>query len=288
MTATLARTAEVSRRFGNFTAVHSVSIAVQPAEVVGLLGANGAGKTTHIRLLLGLVRPSSGEVELLGRAPSVATRRRVGYVPQSLGLYVDLTAGENWDFTAAAFGSPRLPLPALVASVRDELVGALALGTQRRVAYEVAMAHKPELLVLDEPTSGVGPLARARLWQDIRETADAGAGVLVTTHNMEEAEQCDRLVVMVDGGIAASGTVAEIVGGRTVLEVRCDDWQRAFAILDAAGLEVQAHGEVLRVDASASQIVERLAGQDLSPNVSVAPANLEEAFIAVVSRSGRP
>ena len=133
MTATLARTAEVSRRFGNFTAVHSVSIAVQPAEVVGLLGANGAGKTTLIRLLLGLVRPSSGEVELLGRAPSVATRRRVGYVPQSLGLYVDLTAGENWDFTAAAFGSPRLPLPALVASVRDELGGPLPLGTQRRV-----------------------------------------------------------------------------------------------------------------------------------------------------------
>ncbi|MGC9961191.1 MAG: ABC transporter ATP-binding protein [Acidimicrobiales bacterium] len=288
MTATLARTAEVSRRFGNFTAVHSVSLAVQRAEVVGLLGANGAGKTTLIRLLLGLVRPSGGEVELLGRAPSVATRRRVGYVPQSLGLYVDLTAGENWDFTAAAFSSPRLPLPALVASVRDELVGALPLGTQRRVAYEVAMAHKPELLVLDEPTSGVGPLARARLWQEIRETADAGAGVLVTTHNMEEAEECDRLVVMVDGEIAASGTVAEVVGGRTVLEVRCDDWQRAFTTLDAAGLEVQAHGAVLRVDAPAWRITELLAGEDLDPNVSVAPANLEEAFIAVVSPPYRP
>jgi ABC-2 type transport system ATP-binding protein/ribosome-dependent ATPase len=209
-------------------------------------------------------------------------------VPQSLGLYVDLTAGENWDFTAAAFSSPRLPLPALVASVRDELVGALPLGTQRRVAYEVAMAHKPELLVLDEPTSGVGPLARARLWQEIRETADAGAGVLVTTHNMEEAEECDRLVVMVDGEIAASGTVAEVVGGRTVLEVRCDDWQRAFTTLDAAGLEVQAHGAVLRVDAPAWRITELLAGEDLDPNVSVAPANLEEAFIAVVSPPDRP
>ena len=141
-------------------------------------------------------------------------------------------------------------MPASIADSRDELVGSLSLGLQRRVAFAVAFSHRPELLVLDEPTSGVGPLSRARLWQDIRESAEHGTGVLVTTHNMEEAEQCDRLVVMVDGRVAAEGTAAGVIGSRTVVQVACDDWRRAFAALDAEGLMVQVQGDVLRVTGS--------------------------------------
>src|ERR1019366_4849008 len=160
---------------------------------------NCAGKTTLIRLVLGLLRPTRGEVLLFGAPPSMGTRRRVGYVPQTLGLYDDMTVLENWTFTAAAFGTERGPLPPGIGEVQDELVGPLPLGVQRRVAFAVAFSHRPELLVLDEPTSGVGPLSRARLWQDIRDSAEHGTGVLVTTHNMEEAEQCDRLVVRLRG-----------------------------------------------------------------------------------------
>ena len=269
--------------FGALTAVDSVDLAVQGGEVVGLLGANGAGKTTLIRLVLGLLRPTRGGVLLFGALPSMGTRRRVGYVPQTLGLYDDMTVLENWAFTAAAFGSRRGPLPPGISDVKDELVGALPLGVQRRVAFAVAFSHGPELLVLDEPTSGVGPLSRARLWQDIRDSADHGTGVLVTTHNMEEAEQCDRLVVLVDGRVAADGTVADVIGGRQVVEVRCDDWRSAFEVLDAEGLVVQVQGDALRVPGSVRQIEELLARHGLGGAVSTVPANLEEAFVSVAS-----
>jgi ABC-2 type transport system ATP-binding protein len=279
----LAEATSVWRRFGSFTAVHAVDLAVAAGEVVGLLGANGAGKTTLIRLLLGLLEPSEGSVRLFGFPPSVEGRRRVGYVPQTLGLYADLTVAENWSFTAAAFGV-RATLPGSVAGVRNELIGALPLGTQREVAFAVALAHRPELLVLDEPTSGVGPLGRARLWEEIRQGADDGAGVLVTTHNMEEAQECDRLVVMADGRVAVGGTVADIIGDREVAEVRCADWARAFTVLDRAGFEVQVHGEgVLRVTGQAADVRTALAAGGIDAEVRMAGANLEEAFVAIVS-----
>jgi ABC-2 type transport system ATP-binding protein len=280
----LAEAAGVCKRFGSFTAVHAVNLSVPAGEVLGLLGANGAGKTTLIRLLLGLLRPSEGSVRLFGAPPSVAGRRRVGYVPQTLGLYADLTVAENWSFTAAAFGI-RATLPASLAGVRNELAGTLPLGTQREVAFAVALAHRPELLVLDEPTSGVAPLGRARLWEDIRQAADHGAGVLVTTHNMEEAQECDRLVVMADGRIVIGGTVADIIGDREVAEVRSADWARAFAVLDAGGLEVQVHGEgVLRVTGQAADVRKALAAAGIDAAVQMVGANLEEAFVAIVSR----
>ncbi len=277
----LAEAAQVSRRFGPVCAVHATDLAVAAGEVVGLLGANGAGKTTLIRLLLGLLRPSDGSVRLFGAPPSVAGRRRVGYVPQTLGLYADLTVAENWSFTAAAFGAAAA-LPGSIAGRGNELVGGLPLGTQREVAFAVALAHRPELLVLDEPTSGVGPLGRARLWEEIRQAADRGAGALVTTHNMEEAQECDRLVVMADGRIVVSGTVADIIGDRRVAEVRCADWARAFTVLDRAGFEVQGSG-VLRVPGQAADVRAVLARAGIEAAVSMAPANLDEAFVAIAS-----
>jgi ABC-2 type transport system ATP-binding protein len=282
----LAQARRATMRFGPVTAVDAADLAIRPGEVVGLLGANGAGKTTLIRLLLGLLRPSDGVVRLFGAAPSAASRRRVGYLPQTLGLYEDLTVAENWRFTAAAFGTGAAPPPSL-AEWRDRLVGHLPLGIQRRVAFAVALSHRPELLVLDEPTSGVGPLGAARLWEEIRRAADAGAGALVTTHGIEEAQECDRLIVMADGRVVAGGTAAGIIGGRTVAEVRCDDWSRAFALLDAGGYGVQVHGQgVLRVAGQAAAVAGVLAAAGLDAAVSVVPANLEEAFVAIVSGAG--
>ena len=283
--APLAQARAVSMRFGAATVVDSVSLAVENGEVVGLLGANGAGKTTLIRLLLGLLRASGGTVTLLGSRPCIATRRRVGYVPQTLGLYPDLSVRENWAFTASAYRAGRHPVPDAIAAWSDELAGTLPLGTQRRVAFALALSHHPELLVLDEPTSGVGPLSAARLWQEVRETAEHGSGGLVTTHNMAEAEQCDRLIVMAGGRMAAAGTVAQIAGGAQVTEVRTDHWRRAYSALEAGGLAVQLQGEQLRVAAPAATVAGLLSGQGIHATASAVPASLEEAFMAVVARS---
>ncbi|HUA31336.1 MAG TPA: ABC transporter ATP-binding protein [Streptosporangiaceae bacterium] len=281
-----AQASAVTMRFGSFTAVDAADLAIRPGEVVGLLGANGAGKTTLIRLLLGLLRPTSGVVRLFGAAPSVATRRRVGYVPQTLGLYGDLTVAENWSFTAAAFGAAASAPPESIKAWRHALVADLPLGVQRRVAFAVALSHRPELLVLDEPTSGVGPLGAARLWEQIRGAADDGAGVLVTTHGMEEAQECDRLLVMADGRVVASGSTAEIIAGHTVAEVRCQEWSRAFALLDASGFGVQVHGErILRAPGPAAAVRDALAAGGLAAEVREVPANLEEAFVGIVSET---
>jgi ABC-2 type transport system ATP-binding protein/ribosome-dependent ATPase len=282
----LAEAVEVTRRFGRTVTVRSVSLAVAEGEVVGLLGANGAGKTTLIRMLLGLLPPSSGEVRLFGAPPSTAGRRRVGYVPQTLGLYSDLTVAENWRFTARAFGRPSGSLPRSLRTDASQLVGTLPLGKQRQVAFAVALAHGPELLVLDEPTSGVGPLARARSWERIRAAAEQGAGVLVTTHNMEEAQECDRLFVMAAGRRVAAGTAAAIIGGHRAVEVRAPDWQRAFGVLDGAGFDVRVHAGALRLGPGAAAVSEQLARHGIDAEVRTVPADLEEAFVAIVSGEG--
>ncbi|MGD0219613.1 MAG: ABC transporter ATP-binding protein [Acidimicrobiales bacterium] len=278
----LAEAAGISKCFGGVVAVDSVDLVIDEREVVGLIGANGAGKTTFIRLLLGLLRPSAGTVRLFGAPPSTATRRRVGYVPQSLGMYADLTVGENWRFASAAFGGRCGPMPDGVAVREASLVGSLPLGDKRLVAFAIALAHSPELLILDEPTSGVGPLGRARLWEEIRETTDRGVGVLVTTHNLEEAEQCDRLVIMADGRAVLSGTAAEIVGDHKVIEVRCRNWSKALAVLERSGFAVQLHAEVLRVVGPVSAVAGSLSEGNLDARVEVVTANLEETFVALV------
>ena len=212
MTNALLRAGRVTRRFGKFTAVDDVSMRVQPGEVVGLLGANGAGKTTLIRMLLGLIAVTSGWVELLGGPPDRERRRRLGYVPQGLGLYGDLTVRENLAFSARAYGTAEPALPAALTAQAGALVRSLPLGAQRQVAFLAALAHSPEVLVLDEPTSGVDALARTALWDTIRAQAERGAGILVTTHYMQEAQQCDRLLLMSDGRLVAEGSEADIIG----------------------------------------------------------------------------
>jgi ABC-2 type transport system ATP-binding protein len=281
----LVESRHVTRRFGDFVAVDAVDVAVGAGEVVGLLGANGAGKTTLIRLLLGLLHPSEGTVALFGEPPSRRTRRRIGYVPQSLGLYDDLTAEENLAFGRAVFGEGVEELPEELHPLGDVLVGRLPLGIQRRVAFAEALGHEPDLLVLDEPTSGVDPLARARLWETVRKAADAGAGVLVTTHHMEEAEECDRLVVMAAGVVVAEGTSAEITGNATVTVVESEAWEECFDRLDQAAVAgVALVGRTLRIPgASPGQVQRTLDG--VPAQVREAPATLEERFFELVSET---
>jgi ABC-2 type transport system ATP-binding protein len=277
-----------SRRFGAFTAVDGVDLEVGGGEVVGLLGANGAGKTTVIRMLLGLLRPSGGEVLLFGEPPSRRTRARIGYVPQGLGLYDDLTVDENLAFAGRAFGvAPPQRLDPELEAVRGELVAEVSLGLRRRLAFAAALGHHPELLVLDEPTSGVDALGRARLWDAIRSAAEeGGAGVLVTTHSMSEAEQCDRLVMLAGGRVVAEGTAAEIVGDTTTVVVRADLWEDAFAALADAGLPVALVGTELRVpDAEPSRVSAALEAAGVRAEASQGRATLEEAFVALAGRA---
>jgi ABC-type multidrug transport system ATPase subunit len=282
----LAEATGVTRRFGAFTAVDDVSIVVAPGEIVGLLGANGAGKTTLIRMMLGLLRPTAGHVALLGETPSRRTRRRLGYVPQGLGLYVDMSVTENVEFNTGAFGA-ELTTEALgpdLAGLGDRLVGEIGLGRQRQLAFACAIAHRPEILVLDEPTSGVDPLARARLWDRIRAESERGVAVLVTTHYMQEAQQCDRLVMMASGRVVASGSEGDIVGDLAAVEVTGDSWSEAFSTLADAGYQVTLDGRRVRVPAvDPAEVAAVLEAASLGGRVASVPARLDEAMV-VLSR----
>jgi len=224
----------VRKEFGDLVAVDDVDLDLSSGEVVGLLGANGAGKTTFMRMLLGLVTPTKGSIELFGEPFTQLMRSRIGYVPQGLGLYEDLTVAENLEFAASAYGVQAPPLGDL-AKVGPMLVRDLSLGLRRRASFLNALAHEPELLVLDEPTSGVDVLARSELWGTIRAAAEGGAGVLVSTHHLEEADQCDRLVVMAAGRVVLSGTMDAIVGDVSGGLERIDAFEARFEELSASG-----------------------------------------------------
>lgn len=273
---------QVSKRFGDVTAVDDVSIDVMAGEVVGLLGANGAGKTTLITMLLGLARVTSGRVALLGGSPDRERRRRLGYVPQGLGLYQDLTVAENLEFACGIYGVDVPEPTGDLTAASDRLVSDLPLGTARQVAFAVALAHRPRVLVLDEPTSGVDALARARLWDTIRSQADDGVGVLVTTHYMEEAQQCDRLVLMASGRVVGRGSEDEVIGDTRAALVRVDDWARAFDVLNTADLPVILAGRDVRVvDTPIPTITALLTSAGLSAQVDPVPATLEERMLAL-------
>ncbi len=279
---TQVRALDVTRRFGTVTAVADVSMHVAAGEVVGLVGANGAGKTTLIRMLLGVLATSGGRVELLGGPPDRRRRSRLGYVPQNLGLYRDLTVAENLRFIAGSYRVAAPPVPDELADYRDTLVRAMPLGAQRRAAFAAALSHRPELLLLDEPTSGVDALASARLWDTIRTQSDGGVGVLVSTHNMQEAEECDRLLLMSHGELVAHGSEADIIGDTTAAVVHTDDWAAAFAALNAAGAAVILDGRTVRVADGTPADVERiLHDAGIDGTVRPARATIEERMLTL-------
>ena len=213
---------DLQRRFGDFYAVKGVSFSVQRGEIFGLLGANGAGKSTTFRMLCGLLPVSAGEVHVAGldlRYAAARARGRLGYMAQRFSLYVDLTVLQNLRFFASAYGLSRArarqriawALEAFeLADYANASAGDLPLGYKQRLAMAAALMHEPEILFLDEPTSGVDPLARREFWQRINALAESGVTVLVTTHFMDEANYCDRLVIMAEGEVLAEGTPADM------------------------------------------------------------------------------
>lgn len=212
---TVIQVKDLTRRFGDFTAVDHVSFEVQAGEVVGYLGPNGSGKTTTIRMLLGLLRPTEGEAHVLGFdvvRQAEAIRERVGYMSQKFALYHELTVAENLAFYAGVYGvrDPKrlievLDLVGLKGQERRR-AGELSVGWRQRLALATAIVHRPQLLFLDEPTSGVDPLARRAFWDLIYAMAETGVTVFVTTHYMDEAEYCSRVGIISDGRLLAIDT----------------------------------------------------------------------------------
>ncbi len=297
------------KRFGAFTAVNDLSLAIKFGEIYGLLGANGAGKTTTIRMLCGLLEPSAGDVTLAGERGNVrsqSVRRRVGYMSQKFSLYDDLTIVENLEFFAGVYGIPAERRDTVIQWVLDfsglrgkesTITGSLPGGWKQRVAFGSAIMHEPDVLFLDEPTSGVDPIARRAFWSMIDRLADRGTAVLVTTHYLEEAEQCNRVGFVSAGRLIAEGTPTEVKESQHghLIEARVDDISRAMRAL-AAGREswrVSAFGDRLHVvsdDDAATAIAQTRAALEAA-GVSVlevreARFSLEDVFIGAVARAG--
>lgn len=214
----------LTRKFGAFTAVDQIDLQVEAGTVFGLLGPNGAGKTTLMRMISGLLPPSSGQIQVLGLDPirqGEQLRPRLGYMSQKFSLYRELSVRENLQFYAKVYGlgqgSDRLIAEQLqqleLTPVADQRIEQLSAGWRQRVAFASALLHRPELVLLDEPTSGVEPEVRRELWQQIYDYAAQGAAVLVTTHYMDEAEHCDRLAMLQRGRAVATGSPSELKQG---------------------------------------------------------------------------
>ena len=216
------QTEQLTKRFGAFTAVDHISFEVRKGEIFGFLGANGAGKTTAMRMLCGLSKPTSGKGMVAGfdvALQSEQVKKNIGYMSQKFSLYEDLTVTENIDFFAGIYGLPkeriRRQRDELIGKLglgkeADKLVGGLPLGWKQKLAFSVAVFHGPRIVFLDEPTGGVDPVTRRQFWDLIYEATGQGITVFVTTHYLDEAEYCDRVSIMVDGRIAALDTPAAL------------------------------------------------------------------------------
>ncbi len=213
---------ELTKKFGTFTAVDNITFQVSRGEIFGFLGANGAGKSTAIRMFCGLLKPTNGKAHVAGYdvfTESEKIKKNIGYMSQRFSLYEDLTPVENIKFYGGIYGLSKQQIRKRTESlieqldlqkVQNTLVGSLPLGWKQKLAFSVALVHDPDIVFLDEPTGGVDPVTRREFWEMIYEAAKTGTTVFVTTHYMDEAEYCDRISIMVDGRIEALGTPAEL------------------------------------------------------------------------------
>jgi ABC-2 type transport system ATP-binding protein len=294
---------DLNKIFGKFQAVKNFQLEIRNGDIYGLLGANGAGKTTSIKIICGLIDPSSGSVTLLGKSKdlrSAAVRSRIGYMSQKFALYDDITIGENLDFYGRLYGVDE--------SVREErkkwvlaaselsgeagmLTSSLPGGWKQRVAFGAAVMHEPEAIFLDEPTSGVDPLARRAMWRMINELADRGAGIVVVTHYLEEAEQCNQLGFMVAGEIISQGSPGEVKARMkgSLFEMEVDSPDRALGALKKmfGASRVSLFGDrlhlVIEKEEQKGQAMSALqeAGVKVVTHKPI-PFSLEDVFISLI------
>jgi len=301
---------DLSKQFGDFLAVDELTFSVRQGEIFGFLGSNGAGKSTTIRMLCGLLKPTSGAATVggidVGRNPE-GVKRRIGYMSQRFSLYEHLTVTQNITFFGGLYGLDRARLDVRRRFViemaglhgREQLRAAdLAGGWRQRLALGCAILHEPPILFLDEPTGGVDPLSRREFWRLIDQLSASGTTVLVTTHYLDEAEHCHRLAIIHAGRLAALGTtdeLKEVFAGRAIIEVQAANPVEAMRLLDGMpevektsvfGTAVHAVLKANQVDATPT-LKGRLESAGL-PVIAMAPVrpSLEDVFLEVVEQAG--
>lgn len=292
----------LTKKFGNKVVVNHVDLKVRKGEIVGFLGPNGSGKTTTIRMICGLLKPTEGEGTCLGYdivRDSEAIKREVGYMTQRFSFYEDLTIRENLEFVARLYALPRLreivdaTLEGLgLKSRQHQLAGTLSGGWKQRLALAACIMHRPRLLLLDEPTAGVDPKARREFWDEIHRLAEDGLTVLVSTHYMDEAERCHRIVYIAYGTLVAGGTSEEIVeesGLRTFVISGRGGSAAARALQEMPGVEqVAAFGEELHIvgsDRGALEESVRDVARRFDVRVRPGETTLEDVFIRLMSQA---
>jgi len=298
----------LTRRFGDFVAVNDISFDVRAGEIFGFLGSNGAGKSTTIRMLCGLLRPTSGTAIVGGidvtRDPE-GVKRRIGYMSQRFSLYEKLTVDQNITFFAGIYGLSKERFDARRAFVLDmaglrgrenTLTGDLSAGWRQRLALGCAILHEPPIVFLDEPTGGVDPLSRRQFWRLIDDLSRAGVAVLVTTHYLDEAEHCHRIAIIQAGRLAAHGTVKELksmFASRPILEVRAVEPVAAMRALDSMP-EVEktsifgtaVHAVLRSSDVTPETIAARLNAAGIPPvSCTFVEPSLEDVFLDVAERT---
>jgi ABC-2 type transport system ATP-binding protein len=302
----------LTKRFGSFVAVDNISFQARRGEIFGFLGPNGAGKSTTIRILCGLLRPTQGRARVAGinvAAQPEAVRQRIGYMSQKFSLYNDLNVAENLRFFAGLYSVPSKDMPERMAWAlrmaglegRDQtLTGALAVGWKQRLALGCAVLHRPPIVFLDEPTSGVDPVSRRQFWELIQQMVGEGITVFVTTHYMDEAEYCNRLVLIDRGRIVAMGTPTELksryMKGQLLL-VECEPLgpglealRGAPGVLDAAVFGSSLHAVVADARAALAGIKQALESQGVrAGRIEQIPPSLEDVFVALTAaRESQP
>jgi ABC-2 type transport system ATP-binding protein len=300
------RTRGLTRRFGDRTAVDRLNLDVPAGRISGFLGPNGSGKSTTIRMLCGLLRPTAGTVSVLGldaERDGEALRERIGYMTQKFSLYEDLTVRENLEFLGEIRGLASRARRARVDELLEryfltdrarQLAGTMSGGQKQRLALAGAVLHRPDLLILDEPTSAVDPQSRRDFWESLFALCDEGTTILVSTHYMDEADRCHHLAILDRGVLAAAGSPAQLVRNidAHVLSVQTPDprhaasWlQRLDWIKSVAQLGQELHVLVRReVEDAPSAVQEAFAQHGIEGTASVARASLEDVFVAVTGQ----
>ena len=303
---------DVGKKFGDFQAIQGLNLQVPQGGLVGMIGTSGCGKSTTVRLLLGVYEPSEGDIRVFGRQPhrfGRPERERVGYLPQSFVLYPTLSVDENLDFAAATYGLGRFKRRAAKAQVlelvgltehRKKLAGKISGGMQRRLALAATLLHGPELIFLDEPTAGIDPILREQLWGEFRRLQAAGRTQFVTTQYVAEAEYCDGVILMDAGQIVATGTpdaLRQEAAGGDLIDATITNLDRPtmLALRQLQGVKsVQYRGEesvrMVVEDAAAliPQVIEttRGMGSDVTA-IEERRLSFNEVFVALLERSGR-